>query len=81
MIFDVANRESFENIKRIHDQWINDNMKQETHYIHKMLIGNKQDLHGANGVTSQEAERMCDELGVMDHLETSTEAGENIDEI
>ena len=80
MVYDVTNRDSFGNIKKIYNKWV-DEGKEEGSYIHKMIIGNKIDLNGERVVKSQEAVDLCDELGIIDYLETSAETGANTEDI
>ena len=45
------------------------------------MIGNKMDTIEGNVVKSKDAEKLCDELGILDHLQTSAITGENINDV
>ena len=75
LVFDVSNRESFENIKN----WYNEITKSAPPDIFLILAGNKTDLENTRVVSHTEGEALAKELGIS-YIETSAKNGENINE-
>ncbi|MBN1216241.1 MAG: DUF4268 domain-containing protein [Candidatus Lokiarchaeota archaeon] len=75
LVFDVSNRESFENIKN----WYNEIKKSAPQDIFLIIVGNKIDLENERVVSHTEGEQLANELGIS-YIETSAKNGENINE-
>ncbi len=75
IVFDVTQRASFENIKKI---WYEDIRNVELTNVAFVLVGNKIDLE-ERIVTHDEALKLAEELN-MAYIETSAKTGENIDD-
>ena len=76
IIFDVANRESFENVTK---EWHEDIKKVAVDDALIVLVGNKMDLE-KRMVSTGEGHKLAQQLG-MAYIETSAKTGENIEEI
>ncbi|MFX1564316.1 MAG: Rab family GTPase [Promethearchaeota archaeon] len=75
LVYDITNRESFENLPtwaRQVDRFANKALK--------LVIGNKSDLNDKMAVESEEGKGMGKQLGAS-FLETSAKDGSNIDEV
>eukprot|EP00915_Cephaloidophora_sp_WS-2016_P008693 GHVH01012119.1.p1 GENE.GHVH01012119.1~~GHVH01012119.1.p1 ORF type:complete len:198 (-),score=23.24 GHVH01012119.1:64-657(-) len=72
IVYDVTNRESFENTK----QWIDDVRAERGDDVVLALVGNKIDLDNRE-VSSEEGEARAKEHGLL-FVETSAKAGHNI---
>jgi small GTP-binding protein len=76
VVYDVANRESFENVKK---EWYDDIKNVGSGDTLVILIGNKIDLD-KRLVSFGEGEKLAQQLG-MTYIETSAKTGENIEDI
>lgn len=74
IVYDVANRESFNNVTH----WLEES-NSITDTVPKLLIGNKIDLKEQRKVSTDEGKELAEQLG-MDFLETSAKNNENIEE-
>ena len=75
LIYDVTDKNSFENIKGFYE-----GIKKETsEEIPIIVLGNKIDLEGRK-VTKEQGEKLAKELGMI-FFESSAKTGENINEI
>ena len=74
-VFDITNKESFNNIKL----WLTDSENCETK-VTKLLVGNKIDLIDKRNVDKESIEKFA-EKKEMKYIETSAKEGINIDEI
>ena len=75
-VFDITNRDSFENITKV---W----MKQYEDAEHckgavMLLIGSKCDMKNDRKVSREEGEKLAVSLGCVDYIETSAKFGINI---
>jgi len=75
IVYDVTSHSSFENIQ----YWADEVNKFAPAEVSKLLIGNKCDLDGERQVSTSEAERFADELGVV-YIETSALSAHNVAE-
>jgi len=75
LVFDVSNRESFENIRN----WYNEIIKSAPPDIFLILAGNKTDLEEKRVVSHSEGEDLAKELGIS-YIETSAKKDQNINE-
>ncbi|MBY9006491.1 MAG: DUF4268 domain-containing protein [Candidatus Lokiarchaeota archaeon] len=75
LVFDVSNRESFEQIRNWHSEII----KSAPQDIFLIIAGNKTDLDNTRVVSHTEGEQLANELGIS-YIETSAKNGENINE-
>ncbi len=75
LVYDVTNRESFENIKK----WQNDliNFTENATFI---LVGNKVDLEDARQIQKDEGEALASDIGAYGFFETSAKTNTEIDE-
>ncbi len=76
VVYDVANRESFENVSK---EWYNDINKVGISDAILVLVGNKIDLEQRD-VSKEEGEKLAQELG-MTYIEASAKTGENIEDL
>ncbi len=76
LVYDVSNRETFENIA----DWVNEVDRYVTGNVTKIIIGNKTDLQTTRAITLQEGQKLSEELGLT-FMETSAKEGTNINEI
>ena len=72
LVFDVTNKESFENIKF----WLNDPQVDAK----KILIGNKIDLEEHRVISKEKMEKLGEKYN-LNSFETSAKTGENVDTI
>jgi Ras-related protein Rab-1A len=75
LVFDVTDRESFNNIKN----WYREIRKDAPSNIFLILAGNKIDLKDSREVSHSEGKALAEELGIS-YIETSAKTGENINE-
>ena len=76
VVYDIANRESFNNI----NDWIEDCKNQSPKTIFMVLVGNKSDLSEKRRVTIEEGQQMAKNHNLL-FFETSAKTGENVDKI
>ena len=76
VVYDVANRESFENVKK---EWYDDIKKVAADEALLVLVGNKIDLDN-RVISTSEGEKLARELK-MAYIETSAKTGENIEDV
>ena len=76
VVYDVTNRESFENVKK---EWYEDIKKVVASDALLILIGNKIDLE-KRMISTSEGEKLAQQLG-MAYIETSAKTGENIEDV
>ncbi len=75
IVYDVSQRESFENVKKV---WYEDIKNAELTNVALVLVGNKIDLDERE-VSFDEGMKLAEELG-MAYIETSAKTGENVDD-
>lgn len=75
LVFDVTDRESFNNIKN----WYREIRNDAPSNIFLILAGNKIDLKDQREVSHSEGKALAEELGIS-YIETSAKTGENINE-
>uniref|UniRef100_UPI00398F2F81 ras-related protein Rab-39B-like n=1 Tax=Pristiophorus japonicus TaxID=55135 RepID=UPI00398F2F81 len=76
LMFDVTNRKSFENIR----EWLNEvNAHVFPNKTIFVLVGHKSDLTDERDVSSEEAERLAEALG-LSYIETSAKNNSNVDQ-
>ena len=76
VVYDVTNKESFENVK----SWIDDCKSQSPKTILMVLVGNKIDLDSERAVSFEEGEEFA-KVNNMPFFETSAKLGTNIESI
>ena len=82
IVYDITNRETFENIRN----WINELEEFiENKELPIIIVGNKTDLTGQRQVSTQEGVELANELSAtrcykISHIETSALSGENIED-
>jgi small GTP-binding protein len=76
IVFDITNRESFENVKKWH-KIITEVAFQN---IVLILVGNKVDLDDSREISIDEGMNLAKELGIY-YMETSAKTNENIDDV
>ena len=76
IVFDITNRESFENIK----SWYDIITKAALPHLILIIVGNKVDLDASRVVSTEEGNDLADELGIY-YMETSVKANNNIEEV
>ena len=76
IVFDITNRESFENVKKWH-KIITEVAFQN---IVLILVGNKVDLDDSREISIDEGMNLAKELGIY-YIETSAKTNENIDDV
>ncbi len=74
LVYDVTNRQSYENIEKWHDE-----IKNVSPNISLILVGNKIDLKDEREVELQEGSNLAEKLGLT-YIETSAKTGENIND-
>ena len=74
MVYDVTNHESFEHV----DEWLSEVNRHASDSTLKLLVGNKADLSDDKKVSSQEAEKFAQTLGIS-FLETSAKNATNVE--
>ena len=67
LVYDISKSDSFKNLNR----WLEDVKKYAGKCLHKMLIGNKCDLHHRREVDASEAKQFAEHYDIGDTLETS----------
>ncbi len=75
MVYDITDRESFENL----NSWLIEIEKNANKNVFKILIGNKCDLEDKRKVTYQEGKDFADSNG-MKFLETSAKTATKVEE-
>ena len=75
MVYDITDRESFENL----NSWLIEIEKNANKNVFKILIGNKCDLEDKRKVTFQEGKDFADSNG-MKFLETSAKTATKVEE-
>ena len=76
ILFDVTNRESFDNVKK----WISEIDKYDCVYTEKILVGNKCDLEQKRVVSSEDAEKFANNMD-MTYVETSAKKSTHINDL
>ena len=76
VVYDIANRESFNNI----ESWIEDCRNQSPKTIFFVLVGNKSDLEDKRQVNTEEGQQLADKYGIP-FYEASAKTGQNVEEI
>ena len=76
VVYDIANRESFNNI----NDWIEDCKNQSPKTIFFVRVGNKSDLEDKRQVNTEEGQQLADKYGIP-FYEASAKTGKNVDEI
>ena len=74
LLFDVTNKESFENVKI----WVEQINKEAYGRISVILVGNKIDEVEKREVKKEDAENLANELG-LSYFEASAKTGENVE--
>ncbi|MCG3224520.1 MAG: GTP-binding protein, partial [Candidatus Heimdallarchaeota archaeon] len=74
LVFDVTQRETYDNIKIWHEEFL-----KEAQNISLILIGNKIDLVDSIVVSTEEGVKLANQLG-LSYIETSAKTGENIED-
>ena len=75
MIYNITNRESFDNLKNI---WYEDLLKYGEEYKVLAVVGNKCDLYEQEAVPEKEARQFADEKNAL-FMNVSAKNGDNID--
>ena len=75
LIYDITNRESFENV----ENWINQIQEEVSEKVCIVLVGNKIDLEDKRLVSTEEGKKMAEEFGLM-FFECSCKTGDNVNE-
>lgn len=76
VVFDVTNRDSFENIK----SWLQEIDRFATNDVQKLLVGNKIDLVEERQVSTQEAQQQAESFSIP-YVETSAKNSTNVEEV
>ena len=76
LVYDITNRNSFENI----DTWIND-IKSNSKKSKIILVGNKSDLEDERAVTEEEGKEKCELNKLTEFMECSCKNVKNVQEI
>lgn len=76
IMFDITDRQSFENVKK----WYDIIIKVAFPKIILILVGNKSDLENARVVSTEEGMDLAKELGIY-YMETSAKTNENIEDV
>lgn len=76
IVFDITNRESFENVKN----WYNTITRVALPSILLILAGNKVDLEAERVVSTEEGQNLAKELGIS-YIETSAKRNEKINDV
>jgi len=76
IVFDITNRESFENVKK----WYDIITEVAFQNILLILVGNKVDLGNSREITTEEGMELAKELGIY-YMETSAKTNENIGDV
>ena len=75
MVYDITDRNSFENIKG----WFNEIEKYASEHVNKIIVGNKCDLEDKRKISIEEGQEVSRNLGV-NFLETSAKSSNNVGE-
>ncbi|KAJ6238853.1 ras-related protein rabd2a-like [Anaeramoeba flamelloides] len=75
LVYDITNRDSFQNIK----EWLQEIENYGNSNVCKMIIGNKCDCEDERQVKAEEGEELAKQLGVQ-FLETSAKTNCNVEE-
>jgi Ras-related protein Rab-11A len=76
LVYDVTRNNTFENVD---SKWLKDfdkYVKKEGAYV---LIGNKMDLKDERVVSTEQGQKLADEIKASDFVETSAKYGENVE--
>ena len=76
IIYDVTNKESFNHIK----EWLYEIENNANDDICKIIVGNKIDLKDERVVSSEDAAKFCEEVGIK-YIETSAKDSSNIEKL
>lgn len=76
LVFDITNRESFENVKK----WYDIINKVALPNIILILVGNKVDLNDTRIISTEEGLSLARELGIY-YMETSAKTNQNIEDV
>ena len=76
LIYDVTSLKTFENVK----SWVSQIHEEISDKVVIYLVGHKVDMEEERKVTTEEGQKLAEELGVP-FIETSAKSGLNIDEI
>ncbi|GAH53367.1 unnamed protein product [marine sediment metagenome] len=76
IVFDITNRESFENVKK----WYDIITEVAFQNILLILVGNKVDLGNSREITTEEGMELAKKLGIY-YMETSAKTSENIGDV
>ena len=76
IVYDITNRESFENVKK----WHSIITEVAFQNIVLLLVGNKVDLDNSREISLDEGMNLAKELGIY-YMETSAKTNENIDDV
>eukprot|EP00448_Togula_jolla_P000506 CAMPEP_0170594726 /NCGR_PEP_ID=MMETSP0224-20130122/14159_1 /TAXON_ID=285029 /ORGANISM="Togula jolla, Strain CCCM 725" /LENGTH=238 /DNA_ID=CAMNT_0010918813 /DNA_START=49 /DNA_END=762 /DNA_ORIENTATION=+ len=74
MVYDICDRESFAHV----DEWLNEVNRYVNESTCKILIGNKCDLSAERQVSTEEAKKKAEDLGIA-FIETSAKDATNVD--
>jgi len=74
MVYDVTNLETIEHV----EEWLNEVNRHASESTLKLLVGNKADLQDDKKVSSEEAKKFADNLGIS-FLETSAKNSTNVE--
>ncbi len=77
IVYDVTDRVSFEDVKR---DWIANIDRHVNADVRKTLVGNKSDMEAERVVSTEEGQRLADELDIR-FFETSALRGDNVDDV
>lgn len=77
IMYDVTDRESFEDVKR---DWIKNVDQHVGVEVRKTLVGNKSDKAAERVVSTEEGQQLADKLGIR-FFETSALRGDNVDNV
>lgn len=74
VVYDVTDQESFNNVKT----WFQEIDRFASEHVHKLLVGNKNDMTKQKVVDTQQAKEFADVHGIK-FLETSAKTAENVE--
>lgn len=77
LVFDITNRDSFNNIKN----WLDEINKNLPDYTTKILIGNKLDIEDKRNISKEEAILFSKQNRFINYFETSAKKNINIEQI
>lgn len=75
LVYDTCDRESFQHV----DDWLNEVNRYVNESTCKILVGNKSDLESERQVSTEEAQKKAEELG-MAFIETSAKEATNVEQ-